>query len=178
MECCKLFCNGKPTGKLTLEPVGSRMEIRASLPAPGDGLYRVVLIGERGEMALGVMEPDGGELKLRRRPYRRDVAALGDILRGEARRSFVFAGNGAWRKTQRPAELFASQWLRDDLEHSGPALWRRERGMLRVAFPYDPHRAFPLEKLFCFASVEKLEGMYWAVYTFDRKENPRSLEKT
>lgn len=178
MECCELFCNGDPAGKITLEPAGSRVEICSSMPAPGDGLYRVVLIGERGEMPLGVMEPDGAALKLRRRPYRRDVASLGKILRGEARRSFTFAAARSWRRTERPAELFESRWLREGLKNCGPALWRREQGMLRLALSYDPKAAFPLEKLFCLARVERIDGKRWVVYTFDREEQPVCREIT
>lgn len=178
MERCKLFCGGKAAGEITWEPVGSRLEIRSSMPAPGDGLYRVVLIGERGEMPLGVMEPDGGQLKLCRRPYRRDVASLGNILRGEARRSFAFAGARTWRRTEHPAELFESRWIRDELERCGPALCRREQGLLHLALPYDPKQVFPLEKLFCLAKLERMEGKRWVVYTFDQEEQPIFHEKT
>ncbi len=153
------------------------MEMRASMSDPRDGLYRLVLIGERGKLPLGVMEPEGDTLKLVRRPYQRDVLSLGRILRGEARRSAHFSGGNGWQYTEHPAQLFTSRWLRRDLEEMGPALWRREKGKLRLALPYTPQRRFPMEKLFCFAVMERIEGTAWAVYTFDGEEGPCLPEK-
>ncbi len=148
------------------------------MPAPGDGLYRAVLVGEWGELPLGVMEPDGGQLRFFRRPYQRDVASLGKILRGEAMRSFAFSGSRGWQRTQRPMELFRSKWLRESLEHCDAALWKREREVLCLALPYDPMRHFPLDKLFCLARVERMEGKRWVVYRFDGEECPLQQENT
>lgn len=176
MERVGLYCGGAAVGEVTLESGGSRVEIRAAMPAPGDGLYRVTLLGELGELSLGVLEPCGGQLVLRRCPYRRDVAALGRIDRGEARRSFAFSAGGVWRRTARPWELFHDQYLRERLSSCGTALWRREGAMLQVALPFVPTRPFPLESLFCLARLARIEGQCWAVYTFDGAERPQCAE--
>ena len=94
MEQVKLYCAGVCRGEITLRPEGGRTEVLAVMPDPGDGLYRVELLGERGGLMLGVMEPAGRELTVCRRLYSRDVAGLGRLLRGEARCSFRF-GDGA-----------------------------------------------------------------------------------
>lgn len=177
MERIELYCGGRAAGEITLESVGSQIEVRGAMAAPGDGLYRAALLGERGELPLGVMEPGGGQLTLRRRLYRRDVATLGPLLRGEARRSFAFSEQRLWRRTARPGDLFQSRWLRERLADCGTALWRREGERLCVALPYAPARPFPLETLFCLARLERIDGKRWVVYSFDRAEKPLIWEK-
>ena len=75
MEQVKLYCAGVCRGEITLRPEGGRTEVLAVMPDPGDGLYRVELLGERGGLMLGVMEPAGRELTVCRRLYSRDVTA-------------------------------------------------------------------------------------------------------
>ena len=178
MERFPLYCGGRKTGELTLERMGNRVEIRAAMSTPGDGLYRAALVGERGEFPLGVMEPDGGCLRLCRRPYQRDISCLGMVLRGEARRSFAFKGANIWRRTDRPAELFKSAWPGENADNHGPMLWRREGECLSLALPYDRAQPFPLEKLFCLARLERMEGKCWVIYTFDREEQPVLILKS
>lgn len=173
MEHVALYCGGRTAGEITLEERGSQVVVRAAMATPGDGLlYRAALLGERGELPLGVMEPQGGQLVLCRRLYRRDVAALGPLLHGEARQSFAFAGPRLWRRTTRPGALFQSQWLRERLTDCAAALWRRDGERLYVALPYDPAQPFPLETLFCLAQLERIDGKPWVVYSFDRAEQP------
>ena len=101
MERVELYCQERPRGEITLDPRGSRTRVRASMDDPGDGLYRAALLGERGELLLGVLEPTEGRLVLRRELYSRDIARLGPLRRGEARRSFRF-GEEAWRGREEP----------------------------------------------------------------------------
>ena len=84
MERVKLCCLGEAAGEVLLTPEGSRTIIRAAMEDPEDGLYRAWLVGDRGELALGVMEPGGGKLTACRRVYRRDVESLGVLRRREA----------------------------------------------------------------------------------------------
>ena len=39
MERVELCCGGKRRGEITLQPQGQRMEIRAAMEDPGDGLF-------------------------------------------------------------------------------------------------------------------------------------------
>ena len=55
MERVELYCQERPRGEITLDPRGSRTRVRASMDDPGDGLYRAALLGERGELLLGVL---------------------------------------------------------------------------------------------------------------------------
>jgi len=170
VEKVKLYCAGRCLGRIGLRPEGGRTEIRAEMEDPGDGLYRAVLVGEAGELPLGVLEPQGGRLVLCRRPYSRDVSAIGACLRGEARRSFRFREDG-WQEAEAPAALFSGPFLKSRLAGVRRA-WRRQReGLLFLAIPLEEGRPFPLEALFCLARIERVEGRLCAVYAF-RGEEP------
>ena len=181
MERLPLTSGSGKRGEIVLCPQGARTEVRCSLPDPGDGLYRAYLLGERGELALGVLAPEGGQLTLCRRLYARDLEALGPLLRGEARRSFRFQDvqpaqsapppQSCWHETRCPAQLFQSRFLQNRLRPIGRAWWRREGTQLLLALPLEPGRPFPLEALFCLGRVQCVEGVRCVVYTF-REEEP------
>ncbi|MDE7261686.1 MAG: hypothetical protein K2N78_06460 [Oscillospiraceae bacterium] len=179
MERLPLTSQSGARGELTVCPQGARTELRCSMSDPGDGLYRAFLLGEQGELALGVLAPEGRRLTLCRRLYSRDVLALGPLLRGEARRSFrfqdeppeVLPDSACWRETRCPAQLFQSRFLQNRLRPIGRAWWRREGVLLILALPLEPGRPFPLEALFCLGRVQYVEGVQCVVYTF-REEEP------
>lgn len=174
MERLPLYCQGERRGEVTLTlwgTNGARTEITAAMDDPGDGLYRAFLLGERGELPLGVLVPDGGRLTVCRRLYNRDVTALGRIHRGEARRSFRFEDNGSsWRETCCPAQLFQSRFLQERLRSQGCSWWRREGSLLLLALPLEADRPFPLETLFCLGRIERVEGRQCVVYAFREGE--------
>lgn len=172
MEQVKLYCRGVSCGSVTLREAEGRLEIRAEMADPGDGVYRAVLVGERGELSLGVMEPKDGALVLRRRPELCDVARVGAVRSVQAGCSFPFRKKSAWQATDCPAGLFADAFLRLGLAGQPCAWWRRERGRLVVALPLKTDAPFPLEALFCFARVERVEGVVCVVYAFDEREMP------
>ena len=175
MERLPLYCQDQRRGEVTLSlwgPNGARTEIRTSMDDPGDGLYRAFLLGERGELALGVLAPEDGRLTVCRRLYNRDVAALGKLLRGEARRSFRFEETElCWRETCCPAQLFHSWFLIDRLRSAGRGWWRREGSVLLLALPLEEGKPFPLEALFCLGRIQRVEGSRCVVYAF-REEEP------
>ena len=175
MERLPLYCQDQRRGEVTLSlwgPNGARTEIRTSMDDPGDGLYRAFLLGERGELPLGVLAPEDGRLTVCRRLYNRDVAALGKLLRGEARRSFRFEETGlCWRETCCPAQLFHSRFLIDRLRPAGRGGWRREGSVLLLALPLEEGKPFPLEALFCLGRIQRVEGSRCVVYAF-REEEP------
>ena len=176
MERVGLYCQGEHRGEGAMSlwgPNGARTEIVASMGDTGDGLYRAFLMGEGGELPLGVLAPEeSGRLTVCRRLYNRDLARLGKILRGEARRSFRFEETGlCWRETGCPAQLFHSRFLIERLRPIGRAWWRREGETLLVALPLEEGRPFPLEALFCLGRVRCVEGKRCVVYAF-REEEP------
>ena len=170
MERVKLYCGGQCRGEVTVIPEGARTQVRAVMTDPGDGLYRACLVGERGELPLGVMEPGGGELCVCRRIYSRETAGIGPYLRGEAWCSFRFQ-EVRWQETGCPDQLFRDDFLQSRLRSIGRAWWRRDRGDLYLALPMEKDGPFPLEALFCFAKVERVEERICAVFAF-REEMP------
>lgn len=169
MERVKLYCRGECRGEIELQPQGNRTDVWAVMEDPGDGLYRAALCGEQGEILLGVLSPEKAALELRRKLYSRDVAALGPLVRGEARCSFRFRERG-WTETRCPAELLEDCFWQERLGNVGTAWWRKEGGLLYLALPLAEDRPFPLETLFCLARPERVEGWPCAVYAFRRGE--------
>lgn len=165
MERVKLYCRGECHGEIVLRPEGSRTEVRAVMADPGDGLYRAALCGESGEILLGVLAPKNGALEVGRMLYSRDIAALGPLLRGEARCSFQFQERG-WQETRCPAELLEDSFFRERLANMETAWWRRDGKLLYLALPVAEDRPFPLETLFCLARLERVGGRVCAVYAF------------
>ena len=171
METVKLYCGGRPQGEVVIGPEEIRREVRAAMADPGDGLYRAFLLGQAGELPLGVMEPAGGTLSVRRRLYAREIAALGPLERGEARLSFAF-GEGVWQETDAPGQVTADPALRRRLESLPRVLRRREGERVLLAIPLEEGKPFPLEPLFCLARVTAAAGRLCAVYAFDRQGRP------
>lgn len=172
MEELKVFCRDKCRGEATVERKEGRSEIAVSMEDPADGLYRAVLVGERGQLPLGVMEPHHGTLILRRRPYLRDVEQLGILRSIQVSRSFAFRRPEAWKRTDRPMDLVSSGFLKERLGQHRTAWWKKSEGTLRLALPVDEGEPFPVEALFCFARIEWVDGRRCAVYTFDAQERP------
>ena len=169
MERVKLYCRGTCRGEIRLRGEGARTEVRAVMEDPGDGLYRAVLRGEQGEMMLGVLSPEGGQLGLRRMLYTRDIGRLGPLTGGEARCSFHFQQT-PWRETGCPAQLFQGPFLRSRLQSIGRAWWRREEPLLLLALPLEGEKPFPLECLFCLGRLEQVAGQRCVVYAFQEEE--------
>ncbi len=176
MEQVELYCQGVRCGEATLRDAGERVEICAQMEDPGDGLYRALLEGERGQLSLGVMEPKAGMLVLRRRPERCEIARIGPVQCVRAGCAFSFRKKRVWNMTQEPSELFRDEFLRSRLAPQR-AWWRREQGKLTVALPLRTDAAFPLEALFCLARVERVENELCVTYVFDEQEIPVNREK-
>lgn len=172
MEQLKVFCRGSCQGKATVEHKSGRSEIEVSMKDPADGLYRAVLTGEHGQLPLGVMEPHHGVLILRRRPYLRDVERLGALKEVQASRSFAFRRPEIWKKTDRPAELVSSAYLKEQLIPYRTAWWKKSEGSLLIALPWDENSPLPMESLFCFARLDSVDGRRSVVYSFDKGETP------
>lgn len=167
MENCPLYFRGNEVGRVTLRQEGGVTLVRAVMAGGEKGICRAVLVGERGERLLGVMEPHGRELVVTRRLYTRDVLALGQILRGEVRTK-----DGAWQRTDRPSQLLTDPLLRRELENCRLGWWRREGERLRLALPLERGRPFPLVSCFCLAHVGEVEGRRCAVFSFDGAGKP------
>ena len=173
MKTVAVYGRGAELGSATVLERAGRVEIGVELSDPGDGLYRAVLVCERGDLSLGVLQPKDGKLVLLRRPEKQELVRLGEIRSVQVGCSFPFGKKTVWNKTVEPCVLVKDAALARRLELLGTAYWRRSGDVLSLAFPLKADEPFPLETMFCFASVEWVEGERCAVYRFDADENPK-----
>lgn len=166
---CVTF-DGGICGELSLREEGLYLCARARCTLPGGALYRLFLVGERGELSLGVLAPDDGALSVSRRLPCARTGPLGALVEGQARRSFYLDGAPRWAPLERP--FFRDAALERALGVAEGALSRREGTLRALALPLREGRAFPLAQCFCFARVETLDGQECAVYRFDARDLP------
>ena len=95
---------------------------------------------------------------------------LGRLQRGELRPARPAAAG--WRRADHPEQLFRAPWLREKLRGAEGALTGEAGGCRLVALPFGPDRPFPLTALFCLARICRINGETYAVFAFDRGENP------
>ena len=168
MDKFPLLWEGKAIGELSAEQetLYTRFTVRCRLP--GEGIWCAWAVGDRGELRLGVVEPQNG---IRRRFSHQMTAPLGKLLRGELRP----AGDRTeenWTAAPEPDRLFRTPWLRRQLRDVRGALTRTAEAGRFLALPYDEKRPFPLTPLFCLAQPRNIGGKRYLVYAFDGKEWP------
>ena len=137
------------------------------------GLYKVWLHGQRENLLLGTLAPEGGRLCLRRRVFRQELERKGcwPVTAGECVMVFPFAeGGGGWRREECPGRLVAQELKRCFGDRA--ALYRPESDGFLLAFGFDPSRPFPVPPLFCLAKCQRMEGRKYVVFRFDREGRP------
>ena len=66
MDKFPLMLEGKPAGELMTEREGLYTWFSARCPLPEAGLWCAWAVGDRGELRLGVLEPEGsGQISIR-----------------------------------------------------------------------------------------------------------------
>ena len=172
MDKFPLLWKERSVGELTAEreALYTCFSVRCALP--GEGLWCAWAVGDRGELRLGVLEPQGDAAVLRRRFSHRMTAPAGRLLRGEVRPAACRAPAPDWAPVSDAAALFRSEGLRQRLRDVPGLLWRREGETLLLAVPYDPRRPMPLMPLFCFARPRRVRGERYLVFAFDGEERP------
>ncbi len=168
MDKYPMYLDGRAAGELSVTEVGMYDDYRAACRIPGPAFLRAYLVGEQGEMLLGVLAPEGGAYSIRRRLSRRETSDLGKLLRCDARRE----GERAWERVPAPEGLLKSPWLSHMLQGVSGVLTQQGKERRLVAIPYDSAKPFPLAPLFCFAKICRIEGTLHVVYAFDAQEQP------
>lgn len=171
MDKFPLLMEGRAAGELTAEREGLYTWFSARCPLPGEGLWSAWAVGDRGELRLGVLEPEGNQGFIRRRFSGRLTAPLGRLLRGEVRPAGAKRSE-TWEPVPDPEQLFRAPWLRRRLKGAQGALLRRAGETRYLALPYDPAKPFPLTTLFCFARLRSVGGTACVVYAFDEQDRP------
>ena len=160
MDKVPLLESGRQIGTLAAEASGLYTLFTAEGMLPDRELWCAWVVGDRGELRLGVLEPRGPRGIIRRKLSRRETDPLGRLLRGELRP----AGEPAWRPlTQQEAER---------LKDPAGALVREKEGHWELALPFDPKKPFPLTKLFCLGAIRQVGEKRCVVFWFDRERQP------
>ena len=144
----------------TTEQLGETV-FEATLHEPLQGIHRIVVEGDRGELLLGVL--DTGQTVLRRRLSLAVTEKAGHFCKARAERC------GVPRQEWRAAG-----------EGEFPTLPPLPRGALccavgarrYLAIPWQEGEAFPLTELFCFARLHTMGGREWVFFAFDETGNP------
>ena len=168
MDKFPLLCAGKASGELSAEQETLYTWFTVRCRLPGEDIWCAWAVGDRGELRLGVVEPQNG---IRRRFSHQMTAPLGKLLRGELRP----AGDRTeenWTAAPEPDRLFRTPWLRRQLRDVRGALTRTAEAGRFLALPYDEKQPFPLTPLFCLAQPRNIGGKRYLVYAFDGKEWP------
>ena len=167
MDKYPVFEGEKAAGEMTVYPEALYTVFAVSCPRR-EGLWTAWAVGETGRLRIGVPEPEGGCLRIRRRFSQRLTAPLGTLLRGELRPL-----GQEWERWEplRP-EALKSPYLRRTLGQAAGVLTCREEDGFQIAVPRDDTRPFPLEAMFCFAVFRRVEGKPCWVFRFNGREWP------
>lgn len=171
MDKFPLTADGRPAGELIAQREGLYTWFSARCPLPEEGLWCAWVVGDRGELRLGVLEPEGKQGTIRRRFSGRLTAPLGRLLRGEIRPAGA-KEPGSWEPAPAPDQLFRAPWLRQRMKGAQGARIRQAGELRYLALPYDPAKPFPLTTLFCFARLRRIGGEDFVVYAFDGQDRP------
>lgn len=156
-----IYREGKQSGLLHISSVGE--DTCFELSGDEQGLYRVWVEGEQGELLLGIME--NGRLRRRFSPHM--TRAIGRPVCG--RIECLSQPESDWRGVA-------------DGEFPGWSLppharCRKNGRQYELALPYEEGETFPLPPLFCFAQIYRREGKRWVVFRFDEEGRPVMTEK-
>ena len=172
MELFPLLREGKRVGDLSVERDGLYLCVSAQARLP-ENLWCIWLLGEQGEIRLGVPEPKNGTHTLCRRISARSAAPLGKLLRGEAR--LLRRQTEGWEQIQDPGRMFCPSSIRREAERCSGGLTRQEGTVRCLALPYGAKQPFPMVSLFCFARIYRINGREYAVFSFDGRGQPLFL---
>lgn len=170
----------KGGGTLAVREEGERVHLSAGRPADSSGLYKVWVRGQKGELLLGTLAPEGGNLCLRRTLSRAALSQAGawPVTGGRTAMVYAFSANQPrgekplWRWERCPARCLHDGVLREAAQNWGPMLIRREGEGFLLAALFDPERPFPMTPIFCFGRLQRVEGRDHVVFLFDNEGKP------
>ncbi len=171
MDTCPVCYDNTPIGMLTMQREGGWIRAEIVCEKHGQGIYRAFLRCQRGEVPLGVLEPDGEKFRLCRRVNAREIESRGGVTGAMVRLSYSFREN--WR--QADGNFFHRGHFGQTAWEG--AMWRQEGERRLLAIPWNTGQVFPLVKLFCFARIFPVCGRCCVVFCFDQEEEPVMVEK-
>ena len=174
MDKFPMMWNGRTQGELMTEREPMYTWFTARTALPGEGLWCAWVVGDRGELRVGILEPEQNGAAIRRRFSHPMTAHLGQILRGELRPAAEGKKEptGNWEPVTEAGKLFRTPWLQKQLQGKKDVLRMEKKGVRKIALPYEKNKPFPLTELFCFAQLQRIGEKFYVVFAFDREELP------
>lgn len=163
-------------GCLMMSEHGAQVKLTVSRALDQSGLYKAWLRGSGGEYLLGTLSPEGGQLSLTKMVSREILLRAGcwPVTGGRIALAFHFSApkpsqqcTAVWRWEHRPGARLSDPILRESVSNWGSMLIRHTDSGFQLAAPLDPHCPFPITPLFCFGTVENIDGQPHVVYSFD-----------
>ncbi len=171
------FGLGRGGGRLLVREEGLTASFEAEMADDKQGLYKLFIAGQGGNLLLGTFMPEGGRLTLRRAVPLAELRRRGvwPVTGGEARMSFSFGRDTpavGWVRAENPARLMGDRLLSQAVYEQRGLLYRREEGGFSLAAPMERGRPFPMTPIFCFARLEKLPLGLYAIFCFNKHGCP------
>lgn len=159
-----------------LEEDNGKATVEVRCPSDGKGLYKAYAVGPTGRCLLGTMTPHQSGLALKKTLAVDALRQKGcwPVRRVETSLAYAFSGPSAapagWRTL--PTPPLADPLLCRCAQRSGGGWWQQTPAGGTLAFLYSPRRPFPMEPLFCFASLGQLQGKPALFFSFDLAGRP------
>ncbi|WP_409968581.1 hypothetical protein RFF05_00925 [Bengtsoniella intestinalis] len=162
MDKVALLRDGKTVGEMTIAPEGLYTVFHACVFALEDAVQAVYLVGETGEIRLGVLEKKGLGGDIVRRLSNQSYRPIGKVKHGAVR----LAQDSPWQ----PLGQGQCPYLKG--QKVGDGWWKPWGGGVKIAVPYSPSKPYPLMRFFCFAQMEQIEKTPYLVVALSEQEHP------
>lgn len=160
---------------------GERVCFRCETPVKRDGIYKVWLRGDGGELLLGTLVPEGGSMLLCRAVSRQELRRCGCWPVQGARCVLAYpfryqkiTGDG-WYREEDPGHLVDEETRK--LGEWQPMLCRKGERGLALAWPVKTDAPIPLVHLFCLAEIGSIRGELHFIWHFNAGGAPYFPEK-
>ena len=172
MEKLPLYSKGAVVGELTVQQEGQSAWFQADCRRVPPGICCAWVVGDQGDLRLGVLDRQGDRGELHRRFSQRMTAPLGRFLRGEIRPA---GGEAPSRDDWAPVQegTLYSPLLREGVRTCSGVLRRTRGERFELAIPYAPDAPFPFPEFFCFARSLRIRGTPYLVFSFNSREEPQ-----
>ncbi len=160
-----------------LEEGDGKATIEVRCEGDGKGLYKAYAVGPTGRCLLGTMTPHRSGLALRKTLSVDALRQTGcwPVRRVETCLAYSFAAPSdapaGWRALPTPPPL-ADPLLCRCAQRCGGGWWQQTPAGGTLAYLYSPQRPFPMEPLFCFARLGRLQGKPALFFSFDPAGRP------
>lgn len=169
-RCCMdkvaVLEHGKTIGEMTLQPQGLYTVFHATVFVLDEAVQAVYLVGETGEMRLGVLEKKGQGGDVVRQLSNQSYSHIGKVKHGVVR----LAQDSPWQSLK--GRSFTSPYLKALCPKIEGGLWKPWGQGMKIAVPYQRGKPYPLMALFCFAVGEEIDKTPYLVVTLTEKEQP------